>query len=321
MLPTKFRVNWHLGLGEEAKNRRPSCIFDRYNFSYFWTTCHTYASLESIGLSVQEKKQKIDFQDGCHGSHLGFPVGMIFATFDLQVTLMLPSKFGGNWLSVQEKKRKIDFQDGGHLGFPISMILAIFDLQVTPMLPSKFGVNSPFSSGEEAKNRFSRWRPSWISDRHDLTILVYKSPWCFLASLESIGLSVQEKKRKIDFQDGGHCGHLGSPIGTILASFDLQVTPMLPSKFGGNWLSVQEKKRKIDFQDGGHGSHLGFPIGTILAIFNLQVPPMLPSKFGVNWPPGSGEEAKNRFSRWRPSWISDRHHFSYFLSTSHPDAS
>ena len=31
---------------------------------------------------------------------------------------------------------------------------------------------------------------------------------------------------------------------------------------------------------------------------------MLPSKFGVNWPFGSGEEAKNRFSRWRPWWPS-----------------
>ena len=29
--------------------------------------------------------------------------------------------------------------------------------------------------------------------------------------------------------------HLGFPIGTILAIFDLQVTPMLPSKFGLNW--------------------------------------------------------------------------------------
>ena len=43
------------------------------------------ASLESNGLSVQEKKQKIDFQDGCHGSHLGFPIGTILAIFDLQV--------------------------------------------------------------------------------------------------------------------------------------------------------------------------------------------------------------------------------------------
>ena len=89
-------------------------------------------------------------------------------------------------------------------------------------------------------------------------------------------------------------------------------------------LSVQEKKQKIDFQDGGHGGHLGFPIGMILAIFDLQVTQMLPSEFGVNWPYGSGKEAKNRFSRWlpwRPSWISNRHDFSYFLSTSHPDAS
>ena len=148
------------------------------------------------------------------------------------------------------------------------------------MLPSKFGVNWPFGSWEEAKNRFSRWRPwrpSWISNRHDFSyFLIYKSPWCFLAGLES------------------------------------------------NGFSVQEKKRKIDFQDGGHGGHLGFPIGSILAIFDLQVTLMVPSKFGVNWPFGSGEEAKNRFSRWRPwrpSWISDRNDFSYFWSTSHPDAS
>ena len=97
--------------------------------------------------------------------------------------------------------------------------------------------------------------------------MIYKSPWWFLASLKSIGLSVQEKKRKIDFQDGGHGGHFGVPIGTILAIFDLQDTPMLPSKFG------------------------------------------------VNWPFGSGEDEKNRFSRWRPwrpSWISDRHDVSYF---------
>ena len=38
-----------------------------------------------------------------------------------------------------------------------------------------------------------------------------------------------------DFQDGGHGGHLGFPIGTILAIFDLQVTLMLPSKFRVKW--------------------------------------------------------------------------------------
>ena len=64
--------------------------------------------------------------------------------------------------------------------------------------------------------------------------MIYKSPRCFLASLESIGLSVQEKKLKIDlrwlpwrpswifdWQD--------------LTFFDLQVTPVLPRKFGVNW--------------------------------------------------------------------------------------
>ena len=97
-----------------------------------------------------------------------------------------------------------------------------------------------------------------------------------------------EKKRKLDFQDGGHGGHLGFPIGTILAIFDLQVTLMLPSNLESIGLSVQEKKRKIDFQDGGHGGHLGFLVGTILAIFDLQVTPMLPTKYQVNWPRGVG---------------------------------
>ena len=77
-------------------------------------------------------------------------------------------------------------------------------------------------------------------------------------------------------------------------------------------LLVQEKKQKIDFQDGHHGGHLGFQISTTLAIFYLQITPMLPSKSGVKWPCGSGEEVKNRFSRWQPSWISDRNDFSYF---------
>ena len=58
MLPTKFRVNWPFSSGEEGK---------------------------------------IDFQDGCHGGHLGYPIGTILAIFDLQVTPMSPTKFGVNW--------------------------------------------------------------------------------------------------------------------------------------------------------------------------------------------------------------------------------
>ena len=65
--------------------------------------------------------------------------------------------------------------------------------------------------------------------------LIYKSTRCFLPSFKSTGLLVQEKKQKIDFQDGRHSGHLGFPIGTILAIFDLQVTLMFPTKFQVNW--------------------------------------------------------------------------------------
>ena len=108
--------------------------------------------------------------------------------------------------------------------------------------------------------------------------LIYNSPRCFLPSFESIGLLVQEKKRKIDFHDGSHLGFM---IRTILTIFDLQVTAMLQPSFKSIGFSVRKKKRKTDFED---GRHLGFPIGTILAIFDQQVTQMLPTKFRVNWP-------------------------------------
>ena len=64
-------------------------------------------------------------------------------------------------------------------------------------------------------------------------------------------------------------GHLGFPISMVVAIFDLQVTVMLPTKFGVNWPFGSGEEAKIDFQDGGHGGHLGFLIGMILATFVL----------------------------------------------------
>ena len=73
-----------------------AAIFDirSENFSYIWSTSHPDASYQvsSVGLSVPKKKWKKDFQDGGHGSHLGFPIGTILAIFYLQVTPMLPTK-------------------------------------------------------------------------------------------------------------------------------------------------------------------------------------------------------------------------------------
>ena len=66
------------------------------------------------------------------------------------------------------------------------------------MLPTKFPVNWPFGSEEEAKNIFSKWPPWWqsrISNPNDF----------------SSSLSIKKGKR------------------------NLQVTPMLPTKFRINW--------------------------------------------------------------------------------------
>ena len=66
MLPTKFQsTNWPFGSGKEVKN----------------------------------------IQDGHHGGHLGFTIGKDFSYFNLQVTLMLPTKFQVNWpFSLEEAK-------------------------------------------------------------------------------------------------------------------------------------------------------------------------------------------------------------------------
>ena len=59
------------------------------------------------------------------GSHLGFPIRMILASVDLQVTSILPMNFKSIALSVKVKKFKTDFQDGRHgrnLRCPIATI-------------------------------------------------------------------------------------------------------------------------------------------------------------------------------------------------------
>ena len=59
---------------------------------------------------------------------------------------------------------------------------------------------------------------------------LYRSP-DYQTSFESTGLLVQEKKFNIDFQDGGQL----KPIRMILATFNLEVTSILPMKFQVNW--------------------------------------------------------------------------------------
>ena len=105
MLRTKFQVNWHLGLGEEAKKR-----FSR------WPSWR-------IGISIST----------------------ILAIFGQQVTLMLPAKFGVNWpfgSGDEVKNRFSRWPPWRPFWIYNRPILAIFDLQVAPMVPTKFRVNN-----------------------------------------------------------------------------------------------------------------------------------------------------------------------------------
>ena len=88
----------------------------------------------------------------------------------------------------------MDFQDGicgSHL-FPVGMILAFFDLQTSSMILTKFQVNWSFGSGEDAKIDFQDGHHGirTILAIFDLLVASMLPP-----SFESIGLSVQEKKR------------------------------------------------------------------------------------------------------------------------------
>ena len=137
---------------------------------------------------------------------------------------------------------------------------------------------------------------------------IYKSLRCFLPSFRSISLSIQKKKRKIDFQYACHGSHLGFPIGTVFAVFLSTIfAPMLLLSFDSICLSAQEKKRKNRFSRWPPCWPAWISIGTIFASLNLQVnptplpprpqPPNLFTQVRVSWPFRSGEEAKNRFSR------------------------
>ena len=114
-----------------------------------------------------------------------------------------------------------DFQDGGHNGFLIRNKLAMFDIQVILILPIKFRVYWPcLLRGSISKYIFmieavatQLWFPIW-------TILAIFLPQeAPILITKSVGLSVQEEKFKIDFQEGHHGGHLEFLIKTIFAYY------------------------------------------------------------------------------------------------------
>ena len=144
---------------------------------------------------VREDKLNIVFQDGGCGGHLGFLIGKILYTFDLQFILLLRAyniSFNLTRPMVQEQPSKIDFQDGGcggYFGFLINTILAISISTGRPVAPSY------------VSTQFAGW-------------------FC-------------EQMSKTDAQDGGYGGRLGYPIyiDTILAQFNPEVVLALQCRF------------------------------------------------------------------------------------------
>ena len=137
ILPTKFRVSWPFGSGDEGK---------------------------------------IYCRNGRHGGQFGFSVGNDYIYFlpkgysgtSNQVSSQLVFWF-------RRQRGKYIFKEAAMAAtwdFSIKTLVAIFDLQVTLILLTKFRVNWHFGSEEEVQNRFSRWRPwrpSWIYDRNDFS--------------------------------------------------------------------------------------------------------------------------------------------------------
>ena len=90
-----------------------------------------------------------EFQDGHHGSHLGYQNIMILAILNLYVALMPPIKFR---LRVWEEILIEEFQDGHHGGYQNGRILAILNLHVATMPPRKFQLNPTYGSVGDVEN-------------------------------------------------------------------------------------------------------------------------------------------------------------------------
>ena len=88
------------------------------------------------------------------------------------------------------------------------------------------------------RNGFSRWQPSWISDQKKISYcFIYKSPDASYQVSSELVFWFRKRSDQLAF-----------PFGTILGSFDLQVTPMLPIKFQVNWLFSSREEAKNNFK-------------------------------------------------------------------------
>ena len=102
MPPIKFRLNLTYGLGGAVVWRisrwppwRPPWILEWNHFSNSESLCHYDAFHQVSAQSDRVWNEMLfeEFQDGCHGGHLGYWNGTILAILNLHVPTMLSTKF------------------------------------------------------------------------------------------------------------------------------------------------------------------------------------------------------------------------------------
>ena len=192
MLSTKFRVNRHFGSGEESENR-----FQR---SRPWRPSWNWDRNDLVIFIYMSSR------------------------------CLLPS-FRSTGCSIQEKKRKNIF-------YKVTAMAAIlyfwskwfsFLIYLSPwwFLPSFKSVGLLVQ--EKRKIDFKIAAMATVFDQIwiILAMLYLQVTQIYQPSFKSMGISVQEKKRKIFFSKWRPTW---ISYGTIVATFDLQVTRMLPTK-------------------------------------------------------------------------------------------
>ena len=128
--------------------------------------------------------------------------------------------------------------------------------------------------------------------------MIYKSPLCFL-----IGLSVQEKKWKMNFQD---TAILNFSLFLFTSHPDASYQVSSPLAF---WFRTRAKNRFSRWLP------LPFAVAFFLSTSHADASYQLSSQLAFQFK----RRSENRFTRqpsW--SWISNQNDFSYFWSTSHP---
>ena len=132
---------------------------------------------KSTGILVQEKNIKIDFQDGCHDGHLGFPICTILAIFNLKVTSGLQMKVS-NQLAIWLRRRitKYIFKSASMAAILDFLLERLRYFSSTSYPSTSYHVWSQLAIPFRRRDRnifliWGWWWPSWFSDRNKCRFL------------------------------------------------------------------------------------------------------------------------------------------------------